>query len=156
MVLAMADPVSISGDELGPEGIAKGIALAQARNGTDSGTLAKARAPADSVPYKLLKQTHPDYDGTYWAFNPLTGQWGYPSENGSQGSVVPGEAGIGIGVERIESNRPLVARQAARHAAGRKLQRVMTAFQTSVMRVLIISPAPNQRPSGRRAQSHFQ
>src|SRR3546814_1654877 len=27
-------------------------------------------------------------------YNPLTGQWGYPAENGSQGSVVPGESGI--------------------------------------------------------------
>ncbi len=35
-----------------------------------------------------------DYDGTYWMYNPLTGQWGYPAENGSQGSVVPGESGI--------------------------------------------------------------
>ena len=32
----------------------------------------------------------------------------------------------------------------------------MTAFQTSVMRVLILSPAPNQRSSGRRTQFHFQ
>ncbi|HEV7776659.1 MAG TPA: MtrB/PioB family outer membrane beta-barrel protein [Luteibacter sp.] len=30
----------------------------------------------------------------YLAFNPLTGQYGYISENGSQGTVVPGEVGI--------------------------------------------------------------
>ena len=35
-----------------------------------------------------------DYSGTYFAYNPLTGQWGYVAENGSQGSVVPGESGI--------------------------------------------------------------
>lgn len=35
-----------------------------------------------------------DYDGTYWAFNPLTGQYGYVAANGSQGNIVPGEAGI--------------------------------------------------------------
>jgi hypothetical protein len=31
---------------------------------------------------------------SYLSFNPLTGQYGYISENGSQGSVVPGETGI--------------------------------------------------------------
>ncbi|MBN8713545.1 MAG: MtrB/PioB family outer membrane beta-barrel protein [Xanthomonadales bacterium] len=30
----------------------------------------------------------------YLAYNPLTGQYGYISENGSQGSVVPGEVGL--------------------------------------------------------------
>ncbi|SFS17261.1 Putative outer membrane beta-barrel porin, MtrB/PioB [Dyella sp. OK004] len=30
----------------------------------------------------------------YLAYNPLTGQYGYISENGSQGSIVPGETGI--------------------------------------------------------------
>jgi hypothetical protein len=35
-----------------------------------------------------------NYRGDYIAFNPLTGQYGYVSENGSQGSVVPGEAGF--------------------------------------------------------------
>lgn len=41
-----------------------------------------------------IKYQREDYAGTYWAYNPLTGQWGYVAENGSQGSVVPGEAGI--------------------------------------------------------------
>ena len=41
-----------------------------------------------------LKFQRNDYAGTYFAYNPLTGQWGYPAENGSQGSVVPGESGI--------------------------------------------------------------
>ncbi len=35
-----------------------------------------------------------NYRGDYIAFNPLTGSYGYVSENGSQGSVVPGEAGF--------------------------------------------------------------
>jgi hypothetical protein len=35
-----------------------------------------------------------DYRNTYLAFNPLTGEYGYVAENGSQGSVVPGEVGI--------------------------------------------------------------
>ena len=35
-----------------------------------------------------------DNKTNYLSFNPLTGQYGYISENGSQGSVVPGETGI--------------------------------------------------------------
>jgi hypothetical protein len=35
-----------------------------------------------------------DNKSNYLAYNPLTGQYGYISENGSQGSVVPGETGI--------------------------------------------------------------
>lgn len=35
-----------------------------------------------------------DYSGTYNSYNPLTGQWGYISENGAQGSAIPGEMGI--------------------------------------------------------------
>ena len=35
-----------------------------------------------------------DYRSTYLAYNPVTGQYGYVSENGSQGSVVAGEVGI--------------------------------------------------------------
>lgn len=35
-----------------------------------------------------------DYRNVYLLYNPLTGQYGYPSENGSQGSIVPGESGI--------------------------------------------------------------
>lgn len=35
-----------------------------------------------------------DYSGTYFAYNPLTSQWGYVAENGAQGSVVPGEMGV--------------------------------------------------------------
>lgn len=35
-----------------------------------------------------------DYRGTYFAYNPLTGQYGYVAENGAQGAVVPGEMGI--------------------------------------------------------------
>ena len=35
-----------------------------------------------------------DYRNVYMMYNPLTGQYGYVSENGSQGSIVPGEVGI--------------------------------------------------------------
>lgn len=35
-----------------------------------------------------------DYRNTYLAYNPLTGDYGYVAENGSQGSVVPGEVGL--------------------------------------------------------------
>ncbi|HET7360262.1 MAG TPA: MtrB/PioB family outer membrane beta-barrel protein [Rhodanobacteraceae bacterium] len=35
-----------------------------------------------------------DNKTNYLAYNPLTGQYGYISENGSQGSVIPGETGI--------------------------------------------------------------
>jgi len=35
-----------------------------------------------------------NYANSYLSYNPLTGQYGYVSENGSQGSVVPGESGI--------------------------------------------------------------
>ena len=41
-----------------------------------------------------VKYYREDYQGDYLAYNPLTGQYGYVSENGSQGSVVPGEVGI--------------------------------------------------------------
>lgn len=39
----------------------------------------------------------------YLAYNPITGQYGYISENGSQGSIVPGETGI------FDPNNPLYA-----------------------------------------------
>lgn len=35
-----------------------------------------------------------DYKGTYYAYNPLTGQYGYIAENGAQGSSVPLEMGV--------------------------------------------------------------
>lgn len=41
-----------------------------------------------------LKFDREDYRNGYVAYNPLTGQYGYVSENGAQGSVVPGESGI--------------------------------------------------------------
>jgi hypothetical protein len=41
-----------------------------------------------------LRYEREDYRNVYLAYNPLTGQYGYVSENGSQGSVVPGESGI--------------------------------------------------------------
>lgn len=41
-----------------------------------------------------LRYYDEDNKTRYLAFNPLTGQYGYISENGSQGSVVPGEVGI--------------------------------------------------------------
>ncbi len=41
-----------------------------------------------------VKFDRQDYRNVYLAYNPLTGQYGYPSENGTQGSIVPGEVGI--------------------------------------------------------------
>lgn len=41
-----------------------------------------------------LRFNRDDYRNGYLMRNPLTGQYGYVSENGSQGSVVPGESGI--------------------------------------------------------------
>lgn len=41
-----------------------------------------------------LRWNREDYRDTYLAFNPRTGQYGYVSENGAQGSVVPGEIGF--------------------------------------------------------------
>ena len=41
-----------------------------------------------------LRYYDEDNKTRYLAFNPLTGQYGYISENGAQGSVVPGETGI--------------------------------------------------------------
>lgn len=35
-----------------------------------------------------------DYRNVYLMYNPLTGQYGYVSENGAQGSIVPGEVGL--------------------------------------------------------------
>ena len=41
-----------------------------------------------------LKFHRQDYKGTYFARNPLTGQYGYIAENGAQGSSVPMEMGV--------------------------------------------------------------
>jgi len=41
-----------------------------------------------------LRWYREDNKTRYLAYNPLTGQYGYISENGSQGSIVPGESGI--------------------------------------------------------------
>jgi hypothetical protein len=41
-----------------------------------------------------IKYYDEDNKTRYLAYNPITGQYGYISENGSQGSVVPGETGI--------------------------------------------------------------
>ena len=41
-----------------------------------------------------LRFNREDYRNVYLAYNPLTGQYGYVSENGAQGSVVPGESGL--------------------------------------------------------------
>lgn len=51
--------------------------------------------PTDSTTWRASARfQRDDYAGTYWAYNPLTGQYGYISENGAQGSVVPGEMGV--------------------------------------------------------------
>lgn len=41
-----------------------------------------------------IKYNREDYRNVYLMYNPLTGDYGYVSENGSQGSVVPGEVGL--------------------------------------------------------------
>lgn len=41
-----------------------------------------------------LKFHRQDYKGTYFAYNPQTGQYGYIAENGAQGSSVPFEMGV--------------------------------------------------------------
>lgn len=41
-----------------------------------------------------LKFHRQDYKGTYFAYNPQTGQYGYIAENGAQGSAVPLEMGV--------------------------------------------------------------
>lgn len=51
--------------------------------------------PTDTLTWRAsARYQRDDYDGTYWAYNPLTGQYGYISENGAQGSIVPGEMGV--------------------------------------------------------------
>lgn len=51
--------------------------------------------PATSLSWRSTAKFHrEDYSGTYWAYNPLTGQYGYIAENGAMGSVVPGEMGV--------------------------------------------------------------
>lgn len=51
--------------------------------------------PASSVTLQgNLRYHRQDYRGDYFAFNPLTGQYGYIAENGAQGSSVPGEMGV--------------------------------------------------------------
>ena len=51
--------------------------------------------PNDDVTWRnTARYLREDYSGTYWAYNPLTDQYGYIAENGAQGSVVPGEMGV--------------------------------------------------------------
>lgn len=51
--------------------------------------------PNDRLTWRSELRFHKeDYRNTYVAYNPLTGEYGYVAENGAQGSVVPGEAGI--------------------------------------------------------------
>jgi len=61
-------------------------------------TLVNARLvlqPADAVTVQgNLKFHRQDYKGDYFAYNPLTGQYGYIAENGAQGSSVPLEMGV--------------------------------------------------------------
>ncbi|RZZ81061.1 MtrB/PioB family outer membrane beta-barrel protein [Pseudoxanthomonas winnipegensis] len=53
-----------------------------------------AQAIEDVTVRASAKYDRQDYKGTYWAYNPLTDQYGYIAENGAQGSVVPGEMGV--------------------------------------------------------------
>ncbi|QIL20749.1 MtrB/PioB family outer membrane beta-barrel protein [Thermomonas sp. HDW16] len=64
--------------------------------------------PSNAVTVRAqAKYYREDYAGTYFAYNPLTGQWGYIAENGAQGSVVPGEVGIWDGVSAVTRVRNL-------------------------------------------------
>ena len=57
-----------------------------------------------------LRFNREDYRNTWLAYNPLTGAYGYVSENGAQGSVVPGEIGFwypGAGAQNITRVRSL-------------------------------------------------
>jgi len=49
---------------------------------------------ADMTLQGNFKYHRQDYQGSYLAYNPLTGDYGYIAENGAQGSAVPGEGGI--------------------------------------------------------------
>ncbi|HJU39550.1 MAG TPA: MtrB/PioB family outer membrane beta-barrel protein [Tahibacter sp.] len=51
--------------------------------------------PSDRVTVRgTLTYDREDYRGTYLAYNPLTGDYGYIAENGAAGSLVPGAIGL--------------------------------------------------------------
>lgn len=51
--------------------------------------------PASALTWRTTYRYYREhYANTYLMYNPLTGQYGFINENGSQASVVPGEAGI--------------------------------------------------------------
>lgn len=54
-----------------------------------------------------IRWNRDDYQGTWLAHNPLNGLYGYIAENGAQGSVVPGEAGIPPAMVARVRNLPL-------------------------------------------------
>jgi hypothetical protein len=58
--------------------------------------------PTDTFDWHAgLRRYREDNKTRYQSYNPLTGEYGYISENGSQGTVVPGEMGI------FDANNPL-------------------------------------------------
>lgn len=68
---------------------------ADARIDTQMVDLRAVFRPTSSFGWRAsLRHYEEDNKTDYLAYNPLTGQYGYISENGSQGSVVPGETGI--------------------------------------------------------------
>ena len=73
-------------------------------------TLVNARVvvqPSNAFSVRGGEFNREDYRNTYVAFNPLTGQYGYVSENGSRGSIVPGGVGIWdpVGAPSAENTR---------------------------------------------------
>lgn len=67
--------------------------------------------PLESLSVRAgLRFNREDYRGSWLAFNPLNGAYGYVSENGAQGSVVPGEVGFwypGAGASNLTRIRNL-------------------------------------------------
>ncbi|HET9033898.1 MAG TPA: MtrB/PioB family outer membrane beta-barrel protein [Dokdonella sp.] len=52
------------------------------------------RPTTDISVHGNVRYNREDYRNVYISYNPLTGDYGYIAENGSQGSVVPGEIGL--------------------------------------------------------------
>ena len=68
---------------------------ADMRIDTSDANIGLVLQPTDVSTYRAsFKFRREDYRNTYLAYNPLTGQYGYITENGSMGAVVPGEMGI--------------------------------------------------------------
>src|SRR3546814_17567115 len=102
--------------------------------------------PTDTVTWRAnARYERRDYDGTYWMYNPLTGQWGYPAENGSQGSVVPGESGIWA---------PIISPGAPTRVRNVQLDRELNQYTAGVHRRLDASNPLGATNTRYRTESH--